>query len=160
MIMGDWRRYRSDDARKEVEASQEWKTPSTVCCGRLVAYRMRNKGEYAVHVKSLGLTKDEHRFVKKFRFKGSRAFGFHGGLTFARSGKRGFTRPEMFFVLDGTDMGYKATYVDMLTGKENMVKDAWRDIQIADLTDSAFFTLGELYDQLCKSVAICGEHAI
>lgn len=146
--MSDWRDYRSGEARREVEESRSRHTPPVVRCGRLMAYRMKNRGEYAIHVEPSGLTKDERRFVKgmnKFR-----AFGFHGGSAFASSAKRGLFRPELFFVLDGTDMGYKAAYEDMRTGRIREVEYAWRNIQIADLTGSKFFALGELYDYLCR----------
>lgn len=142
--MSDWREYRRFEARMEVETSKRLSTPPVVHCGRLKAYRMKNKGEYAIHVEPVNISNAERKFVKTTKKK--RAFGFHGGL----DDVRGFKHPELFFVLDGTDMGYKAAYENMLTGEVSVVNDAWRNIQIDDLTNFKFFTLGELYDYLCR----------
>lgn len=167
--MSDWREYRSSEACTEWVTAKQLHTPRVLIRGRLEVFRMKNEGEYAVHVKPASVTAEERKRIKKrvlpllhkspdgwemeYAARTNRhvhVFGFHGGLAFADSGNRGFRRPELFFVLDGTDMGYKAAYEDMNTGEVRTVKDAWRSIQIAELTDSSFSTLGELYDYLCR----------
>lgn len=144
MSVSDWREYRSAEARMEWTTAKQLHTPRVLMRGRLEVFRMENKGEYTVHVKPINVSKAERKTINMAKKK--RAFGFHGGL----SDVRGFKRRELFFVLDGTDMGYKAAYMDMNTGEVRTVKDAWRNIQIAELTDSSFSTLGELYDYLCR----------
>lgn len=167
--MSDWREYRSAEARMEWVTAKQLHTPRVLMRGRLEVIRMKNEGEYAVHVKPVNVTVKEGKGIKKrvlpllrkspdgwemeYAARTDRhvhVVGFHGGLALADSSNRGFRRPELFFVLDGTDMGYKAACEDMNTGEVRTVKDAWRNIQIAELTDSSFSTLGELYDYLCR----------
>lgn len=147
--MSDWRQWREDEAYERIRYCKAHKIKPLLNKGDIQIYSMEERNSFAVHLSGKGLSKREWEKLQTLldetkgivdvdkygnlstNRKGS-AFGFSHRIELARKGVRPKV-DEYYFVLDGTDMGYK-TGEEFIDFKNDLETGSEDDLEI-DLED-------------------------
>lgn len=138
--MSDWREYRSREAREFIEKCKKFREDRLLRLDDFEVFEMDESTSsnpvFAVHIQPYRLSKetyDETAALLEESKATGRAVGLGFPLGFSVDTSTGNTiwrQREMFFVLDGTSMGYKAICEDTNTGEMREDKNAWRNISL------------------------------
>lgn len=177
--MGDWRRWREYEARERVAYCKQHKIRPLLNQGDIQIYPMKENNAFAVHLNGKRLSKKEW---DKLQADMNEAKGIVGideqGNPYTKRKGSAFSTPHrieldkttgikrvvdvFYFVLDGSDMGYRARMgfydsEDEFSDPEGEMKiyeipHAWRSCKISFNVNrqSKSVPLGQLYDQLCR----------
>ena len=169
--MSDWRQWREDEAYERIKYCKAHKIKPLTNNGDIQIYPMKERNSFAVHLNNKGLSKGEWEKLLSLldetkgivdvdeygnlytKRKGS-AFGFSHRIKLDRRKGVQHKVDEYYFVLDGSDMGYRIG-TGHLDSEGNLeireTPHAWRSCKISFNVNRQIkpISLGKLYDAIC-----------
>lgn len=158
--MSDWREYRSFEARDFIQKCKHDREGRLLRLDEFEVFEMDESTPsnpvFAVHVQPHRLSKkayDKTAALMEENKATARATGSRFPIGFsvcASTHNTIWNQDEMYFVLDGTNMGHKVMYEDKKTGELRKDDNAWREILFpvpikCGGGESRTVKLGELY---------------
>ena len=173
--MSDWRQWREDEAYERIGYCKAHKIKPLINKDDIQIYPMKERNSFAVHLNSKGLSKREweklqslldetkgivdvdeygNLYTKHYTKLKDSAFCFSHRIELDRRKGVQYKVDEYYFVLDGSDMGYRIG-TGRLDSEGNLeiheTPHAWRSCKISFNVNRQIkpISLGELYDAIC-----------